>query len=147
MGFCTKEEYDEFKVQVTEFEHMLYEDGILLVKFWFSVSKKEQKKRFESRLENPLKRWKFSPVDMKGQELWDKYTHLKEEMFLNSHTTFCPWIIVKSNNKRNARLESIRYILSKFDYDGKEEDQKRCNIVPDPNVVMRYYRLLKQLDT
>ena len=146
MGFCTEDEYDRFLVQVPEFEHMLYEDGIILIKFWFSVSKKEQQKRFESRLKNPLKRWKFSPVDMKGQELWDEYTHYKENMFLNTHTTFSPWMIIKSNSKRMARLESIRYILSRFKYDGKEEDEETVNLLPDPNIVMRYYRLMKQLD-
>ena len=146
MGFCTNEEYERFLVQVPEFEHMLYEDGVILIKFWFSVSKNEQKKRFESRLRNPLKRWKFSPVDMKGQELWEDYTHFKERMFLNTHTQFSPWMIINSNSKRVARLESIRYILSKFDYDGKEEDLEKFTLMPDPNIVARYYRLMKQLD-
>ena len=77
MGFCDKEQYDQFMVQVPEFEHMLYEDGVIIIKFWFSISKDVQNKRFNSRLKNPLKQWKFSPVDMKGQELWDKYTYYK----------------------------------------------------------------------
>ena len=76
MGFCTQQEYNEFLVQVPEFEHMLYEDGVVVIKFWLSISKDEQIKRFEARIDNPLKRWKFSPVDKKGQELWDKYTFL-----------------------------------------------------------------------
>ena len=100
MGFCTEEEYHKFMVQVTEFEHMLYEDGIYIIKFWFSISKEEQDRRFNSRLANPLKQWKFSEVDKEGQKLWDTYTHYKEQMFGKTHTTFSPWIIVKTNNKK-----------------------------------------------
>ena len=144
MGFCDKEQYDQFMTQVSEFEHMLYEDGIVLIKFWFSISKNVQKKRFESRLNNPLKQWKFSPVDMKGQELWDKYTYYKEQMFSKTHTPFSPWVIVKTNNKKTARLESMRYVLSKFDYDGKAKRLE--SIQPDPNVVERYFRNAKQID-
>lgn len=144
MGFCDKEQYDQFMTQVSEFEHMLYEDGVVLIKFWFSISKEVQKKRFESRLKNPLKQWKFSPVDMKGQELWDKYTYYKEQMFSKTHTPFSPWVIVKTNNKKTARLESMRYVLSKFDYNG--EAKRLESIQPDPNVVERYYRNAKQID-
>lgn len=80
MGFCTKEQYKKFMVQVPEFEHLLYEDNHKIIKFWFSISKGEQAKRFDARLSNPLKQWKYSPVDMKGQELWEDYTFYKEEM-------------------------------------------------------------------
>lgn len=104
MGFCNKKEYNQFMAQVPGFEHMLYEDGVTVIKFWFSISKEEQKNRFDSRLDNPLKHWKYSPVDMKGQELWDKYTYFKEQMFSKTHSTFSPWIIVKTNDKRVARL-------------------------------------------
>ncbi len=138
MGFCTKKQYEKFMVQVTEFEHMLYEDGIIIIKFWFSISKDEQKKRFESRLQNPLKIWKFSPVDMKGQLMWDKYTYYKEQMFSRTHTTFSPWMIVKTNDKKTARLESIRHVLSSFEYAGKS--RAKTTILPDPNVILRYYR-------
>lgn len=144
MGFCTPQQYKKYMVQVPEFEHMLYEDGIQLIKFWFSISKDEQKKRFDSRLENPLKKWKFSPVDMKGQELWDRYTHYKEHMFSRTHTTFSPWIIVKTNNKKTARLESIRHVLSRFDYTGRA--RAKTTVLPDPNVIVRYYRHLEQID-
>lgn len=144
MGFCTKKDYKQFMVQVPGFEHMLYEDGIQLIKFWFSISKKEQKKRIESRLRNPLKKWKFSPVDKKGQALWDKYTYYKEQMFSKTHTTFSPWIIVKANDKKTARLESIRYVLSKFDY-GRKTNNK-TSILPDPNIILRYYRHIQQID-
>lgn len=145
MGFCSDTEYDRFMVQVPGFEHMLYEDGVILIKFWFSISKDEQKKRFKSRMKNPLKQWKFSPVDMKGQELWARYTHFKEQMFSKTHTTFSPWIIVKTNNKREARLESIRYVLSKFPYQ-EDQSQGKTSILPDPNVVARYYRHIEQID-
>lgn len=144
MDFCTKEEYNQFMVQVPEFEHMLYEDGVILIKFWFSISKEEQKKRFDSRLSNPLKQWKFSPVDVKGQELWDRYSYFKEQMFGKTHTTFSPWIIIKTNDKKKARLESMRYVLSRFDYEGK--DDSKIELLPDPNVVIRYYRNQLQMD-
>ena len=144
MDFCTKEQYEKFMVQVPEFEHLLYEDNLKLIKFWFSISKDEQKRRFDARLENPLKRWKFSPVDMKGQELWDSYTYYKEQMFSRTHTNFSPWIIVKTNNKRRARLESMRHVLSQFDYDNK--GASGISVLPDPNVIMRYHRSAIQID-
>jgi len=144
MGFCVPDQYDRFMVQVPEFEHMLYESGVIVIKFWFSVSKKEQKQRFDDRLNNPLKRWKFSPVDQKGQDLWEKYSFYKEQMFSKTHTSFCPWNIVKANDKLVARLESMRFILSKFNYEGKGDSG--INIIPDPNVVMRYHRRVKQID-
>ena len=145
MGFCTKEQYNKFMIQVPEFEHMLYEDGVILIKFWFSVTKDEQLKRFESRLASPLKRWKFSPVDQEGQNKWDVYTHYKDQMFTNTHTTFSPWIILKTNNKKEARLESLRYLLSRFDYEGKGDSG--ATLLPDPNIVQRYHRTLKKSDT
>lgn len=144
MGFCDDEQYNRFMVQVPEFEHMLYEDGVKLIKFWFSISKNEQKKRFDSRLQNPLKVWKFSPVDQKGQDLWDKYTYYKEQMFSKTHTSYSPWIIVKTNQKKVARLESMRYVLSKFEYDDK--DKADTSVLPDPNVIIRYHRTSQQLD-
>jgi polyphosphate kinase 2 len=144
MDFCTKSQYDKFIVQVPEFEHLLYEDNLKIIKFWFSISKEEQKKRFDSRLNNPLKRWKFSSVDMKGQDLWDKYTYYKEQMFSKTHTNFSPWIIVKTNDKKEARLESMRYVLSQFDYDGKGESD--ISLFPDPNIIMRYHRSAIQID-
>ncbi|GGH03642.1 polyphosphate kinase 2 [Polaribacter pacificus] len=144
MGFCNNDQYKDFLVQVPEFEHMLYEDGIVIIKFWLSISKDEQLRRFESRMKNPLKRWKFSPVDKKGQELWDVYTYYKDEMFTKTHTSYSPWMVVKTNDKNTARLECIRYVLSKFDYPGKEE--AATSISPDPNIVMRYFRSVQQMD-
>ncbi len=138
MGFCTKQQYEEFMIQVPEFEHMLREDGVYIIKLWFDITKDEQLRRFEARLKNPVKRWKFSPVDKKGQELWDKYTYYKDLMFSRTHTSYSPWITIKTNDKYTARLESIRYVLSQFNYDGKEE--AGSIIFPDPSVVIRYYR-------
>lgn len=144
MKFTSKEKYNEFMIQAPEFEHLLYEDNLKIIKFWFSISKEAQKERFNGRMNNPLKQWKFSPVDLKGQELWDRYTYFKEQMFSKTHTNFSPWIIVKTNDKKQARLESMRYVLSKFDYDGKEETQ--ISLLPDPNVIMRYHRNAVQID-
>lgn len=144
MGFCSETQYQNFMVQVSEFEHMMYEDGMVLIKFWFSISKEEQLARFNARIATPLKRWKFSPVDRKSQELWDKYTHYKEQMYSRTHTSYSPWITVKANDKKLARLESIRYVLSQFNYEGKENAS--TILFPDPNIVMRYYRSAKQID-
>lgn len=142
-GFCTQAQYERFMHQVTEFEHMLYEDGIIIIKFWFSISKEEQLRRFKSRKANPLKQWKLSPVDMQAQEKWDTYTQYKEEMFTNTHTSFSPWIIVKANNKMKARLESIRYVLSTIPYKGKSTTTR---VKPDPDIISRYHRKALQVD-
>ena len=138
MGFCTDEQYTQFMRQVPEFEHMLFEDGVHLIKLWFSIEKDEQSRRFDERRANPLKQWKLSPVDEKGQELWDKYTYYKQQMFALTHTTFSPWTIIRTNTKKEARLESIRHVLSLFEYPGK--DEARTHVLPDPNVVMRFHR-------
>jgi polyphosphate kinase 2 len=144
MDFCTQKQYKDFLVQVPEFEHMMYEDGVIIIKFWLSITKDEQLKRFEERKENPLKRWKFSPVDKKGQTLWDTYTHYKSEMFSKTHTAYSPWMMIKTNDKEVARLEAIRHVISKFDYEGKED--AKTTLTPDPNVVMRYYRSNSNID-
>ena len=144
MGFCTDDQYEQFMRQVPEFEHMLFEDGIHLIKFWFSVAKDEQSRRFEERRQNPLKQWKLSPVDEKGQELWGRYTYYKEQMFARTHTSFSPWTVVKTNSKKEARLESIRHVLSCFEYDGKDSAETR--VLPDPNVVMRFHRSVYHID-
>ncbi|MDG2498388.1 MAG: polyphosphate kinase 2 [Flavobacteriaceae bacterium] len=144
MDFCSEEQYKKFMLQVPEFEHMLYEDGVIIIKFWFSISKEEQKRRFNSRLKNPLKQWKFSPVDKEGQNRWDKYTFYKEQMFSKTHTSISPWIIIKTNNKKQARLESIRHVLSQFEYDRK--GSSHTTVLPDPNVVQRYHRMFTQID-
>ena len=144
MGFCTDDQYKKYMVQVPEFEHMLYEDGVIIIKFWFSISNAEQLRRFNSRLANPLKQWKFSPVDKEGQKRWDLYTSYKEQMFSKTHTSFSPWIIIKTNDKKEARLESIRYVLSQFEYDRK--GSANTAILPDPNIAQRYHRMIQQID-
>ena len=144
MGFCSETEYQRFMRQVPEFEHMLFEDGVHLIKFWFSISKDEQSRRFFSRKNNPLKQWKMSPVDERGQEFWDRYTYYKEQMFSRTHNSFSPWVIVKTNTKKEARLESMRYLLSRFEYPGKTESETR--ILPDPNIVMRFHRSVYHVD-
>ena len=143
-GFCNESQYQRFMQQVPEYEHMLYEDGVTIIKFWFSISKNEQLSRFASRHINPLKQWKLSPIDMQAQELWDKYTSYKEQMFSKTHTSFSPWIIVSANNKKLARLESMRYVLNQLSYDGKES--ARTRLAPDPNIVTRFHRGIVKID-
>lgn len=144
MGFCDKSEYEEFMRQVPEFEHMLFETGVNIIKLWFSISRGEQKKRFNARKTDPLKQWKLSPVDLKSQELWEEWTQYKEAMFSRTHTSFAPWIIVKSDNKRQARLESIRFVLSQFEY--AKRDDAQTVVFPDPNIVQRFHRSMLRLD-
>ena len=144
MGFATNAQYNRFMTQVTEFENMLHEEDTTVIKFWFSISKIEPRERFNDRILNDLKRWKFSPVDRKGQALWDEYTYYKEQMFSRTHTSFCPWVIVRANVKRQARIESIRYVLSRFEYDGKSESS--VSTLVNPDIVQRYHRSLNQDD-
>ena len=140
MGFCLEDEYNRFMSQVTEFEHMLYEDGVDIIKFWFSITADEQKKRFASRKTNPLKQWKLSPVDIKAQGKWNEFSHYIRQMFLKTHTEFSPWVIIDTDEKPVARLESIRYILSHFNYTGK--DRSDAFLFPDLDVLHRYRRSL-----
>lgn len=137
-GFCTRKQYKTFMSQVQDFEHMLIEDGIILIKLWFSINKEEQEERFNERKMNPLKQWKLSPIDLKAQEKWDKYTEYKNLMFAQTHTVVSPWVIVKGDSKKKARLESIRYVLSKIDYQGK--DSSLVNEKLNPNVIKKYLR-------
>ncbi|MBF0176676.1 MAG: polyphosphate kinase 2 [Magnetococcales bacterium] len=119
MGFCSKDEVREFLRSVPEFERMLVASGIVLFKFYFSVSKEEQLRRFNRRMTDPLKQWKLSPVDRESQDKWQAYTKAKEDMFFYSSTAEAPWIIIKSDDKKRARINSIRYFLSQLDYPGK----------------------------
>jgi len=144
MNFCTDKQYRVFMQQVPDFEHMLYEDGVEFIKFWFSISKEVQADRFETRRSDPLKQWKISPVDERAQERWDVYTQYKDEMFSRTHTSYSPWIIVKANDKKKARLESMRYVLSTLNYEGKSEE--RTILSPDPDIVVRYHRSNHSLD-
>jgi polyphosphate kinase 2 len=124
MGFCTQEEHKEFLHEVPEFEKMLVNSDIKIFKFYFSVSKKEQQKRFVKRKTDPLKQYKLSPVDEKSQDLWDKYTIAKYSMLLASHTEHAPWTIIRSDNKKRARINTIKHILNHFDYPNKISKKK-----------------------
>ena len=124
MGFCSQEEHKEFLHEVPEFEKMLVNSDIKIFKFYFSVSKEEQKRRFEKRRTDPLKQYKLSPVDEKSQGLWDKYTIAKYSMLLASHTDHAPWTIIRSDDKKKARINTIKHILNHFDYPDKIDAKK-----------------------
>ena len=117
MGFCTEEEYREFLRSCPEFERMLVRSGIRLVKYWFSVSAKEQERRFKSRIKDPLKNWKFSEMDLQSYMKWDEYSHAKDEMMNYTDIGQAPWYVVPSDSKRRARLNCITHLLSLFPYD------------------------------
>ena len=119
MGFCSQHEYDEFMRQVPEFERHLVRSGIYLVKFWFSVSREEQRRRFKERKAHPLKQWKLSPIDMASLDKWDAYTQAKEAMFMNCDTSDAPWTVIKSDCKKRARLNAMRYMLHRMPYTKK----------------------------
>ena len=123
MGFCTTEEHHEFLREVPEFEKMLVKSGIILFKFYFSVSKKEQAKRFKKREIDPLKQYKLSPVDKESQNLWDKYTIANFSMLMASSTDIAPWTVIKSDDKKRASLNCIRYLLSNIEYKKKTEEK------------------------
>jgi polyphosphate kinase 2 len=123
MGFCTTEEHHEFLREVPEFEKMLVKSGIILMKFYFSVSKKEQARRFKKREVDPLKQYKLSPVDKESQQLWDKYTIAKFSMLMSSNTELAPWTIIRSDDKKRARLNCIKYILSNVEYPSKADNE------------------------
>ena len=134
MGFCTEEQYNDFMRQVPEFEKHLISSGIHLIKFWFSVSREEQRRRFAEREAHPLKQWKLSPIDKASLDKWDDYTLAKETMFFNTDSAESPWIVIKSTDKKRARLNAMRYVLSKLAYDNK--DPKVVGTV-DPLIVGR----------
>ena len=121
MGFCTQAEYEEFMREAPEFEHMLVRSGLYLTKFWFSVTPAEQRTRFIIRRVDPVRQWKLSPMDLKSLDKWEAYTEAKEAMFHFTDTGEAPWTVVKSNDKKRARLEAIKHVLAKFDYEGKDE--------------------------
>ncbi|KQY59643.1 polyphosphate kinase [Aeromicrobium sp. Root495] len=132
MGFCTPDQYTEFLRQAPAFEKMLVNDGIHVVKFWFSVSRAEQLTRFTIRQIDPVRQWKLSPMDLASLDKWDAYTEAKEAMFRKTDTKHSPWTVVKSNDKKRARLEAMRHVLHRFDYPGKDVDVVRT---PDPLIV------------
>ena len=120
MGFCTEAEYDEFMRQMPEFERQLVRSGIHLFKFWFSVSREEQRRRFKERKLHPLKQWKLSPIDLASLDKWDDYTRAKEAMFLHCDTSDAPWTVIKSDCKKRARLNAMRYVLHRMPYTRKD---------------------------
>jgi polyphosphate kinase len=128
-GFCTQAEYRRFLNDVVHFEDMFTTDGLILIKLYFSISKQEQNRRFYEIKSNPLKRWKMSPVDDKAQELWNEYTHYKEEMFRRTHTSSNPWIIIEANRKTEARLAAIRHILKVIPYKNENSSESRPPII------------------
>ncbi|MGB0863078.1 MAG: polyphosphate kinase 2 [Saprospiraceae bacterium] len=133
-GFCTENQYELFMKQVIDFENMLHEDGLILIKFWLEIDKEEQQERFEARRENPLKQWKLSPIDAKAQELWDTYSHYRDAMFKNTNSNHTPWVVVEANSKKTARLESIKYVLSQINY----RTDTDTNIEFDEKIVAPY---------
>ncbi|MFJ7631559.1 polyphosphate kinase 2 [Streptomyces sp. NPDC097595] len=132
MGFCTDEEYNRFLRQCPVFEEMLVDDGIILIKFWFSVSRAEQRTRFAIRQVDPLRRWKLSPTDVASLDLWDAYTKAKVAMFRATDTEYAPWTVVKNNDKRRGRLEAMRSLLWRIPYDNKDREAIG---EPDPLIV------------
>ena len=132
MGFCKPSEYLEFMRQTPEFERMLVRSGIRLFKYWFSVTREEQKRRFSSRETDPLKRWKLSPIDRASLDKWDDYTEAKEAMFFYTDTADAPWTVIRSNDKKRARLNCMRHFLSSLDYPDKDFDVVQT---PDPKIV------------
>ena len=120
MGFCSEQEYAEFVRQAPEFERMLVRNGTHLIKFWFSVSREEQRRRFGERKVHPLKQWKLSPIDLASLDKWDDYTKAKEAMFFHTDTADAPWTVIKSNCKKRARLNAMRYVLHKLPYNNKD---------------------------
>jgi polyphosphate kinase 2 len=134
MGFSTDEQYTTFMSQVPLFEKMLVDDGIHLTKFWFSVTQSEQRTRFAIRQIDPVRRWKLSPMDLESLDRWEDYTSAKEAMFLHTDTDHAPWTTIKSNDKKRARLNAMRYFLSQFEYDDKDHEVVGT---PDPLIVRR----------
>ncbi len=143
MGFCTPNEYLEFMRQTPELERMLVRSGIQLYKYWFSVTRDEQLRRFKSREIDPLKQWKLSPIDKASLDKWDDYTEAKEAMFFYTDTADAPWTIVKSNDKKRARLNCMRHFLSTLDYPDKDHDILGQ---PDPLIVGQAHHVVHRSD-
>jgi polyphosphate kinase 2 (PPK2 family) len=134
MGFVSTPEYERFMVQVPLFERMLVDSGISLTKLWFSVTRSEQRTRFIIRQVDPVRQWKLSPIDLESLDKWDAYTKAKEAMIKQTDTEWAPWVTAKSNDKKRARLNAMRALLTRFDYEGKDPDVVSS---PDPLIVQR----------
>ena len=134
MGFCTDSEYDTFMRQAPSFERMLVESGTTVTKLWFSVTQQEQRTRFAIRQIDPVRRWKLSPMDLESLDRWDAYSEAKEAMLAGTDKKYAPWITIKSNDKKRARINAMRAFLHQFDYEGKRTD---VVFAPDPKIVKR----------
>nr|NLI49784.1 polyphosphate kinase 2 [Propionibacterium sp.] len=134
MGFCTPEQYALFMQQTPEFEKMIIDSGTHLTKFWFSVTQREQRTRFAIRQIDPVRRWKLSPMDLESLDRWEEYTAAKEAMLRRTDTDFAPWITIRSNDKKRARINAMRAFLNQFDYEGKDHS---VVYEPDPLIVRR----------
>ena len=143
MGFCTDEQHKRFLKYAPVFERILIKEGLILFKLYFSVSKKMQLKRFQKRSKDPLKQYKLSPVDMQAQDLWADYTMRKFQMLLETNTSLSPWTMIRSDNKKKARINCMKYILSMLDYEGKVKD---AALVPDPKIVISGIDELKLME-
>ncbi|MEM8803551.1 MAG: polyphosphate kinase 2 [Pseudomonadota bacterium] len=143
MSFCAPNDYLEFMRQTPEFERMLTRSGIRLFKYWFSVTQEEQKKRFASRETDPLKRWKLSPIDRASMDKWDDYTEAKEAMFFYTDTADAPWTIIRSNDKKRARIGCMRHFLSVLDYPDKDA---AVAVAPDEKIVGRASHIVDHAD-
>ena len=134
MGFCTPEQYSQFMHQAPLIENALIDAGISLTKLWFSVTRHEQRTRFAIRQIDPVRQWKLSPMDLESLDRWEDYTAAKEEMFRRTDTDIAPWTTIKSNDKKRARVNAMRFFLNQFDYDGKDPEV----VYPaDPAIVRR----------
>ena len=143
MGFCEPEEYLEFMRQTPELEQMFTRSGVRLYKYWFSVTQDEQKRRFDARATDPLKQWKLSPIDKASLNKWDDYTEAKEAMFFYTDTKDAPWTVVKSNDKKRARLNCMRHFLSTLDYPGKDPEVATA---PHPEIVGSAQKVIHHAD-
>jgi len=143
MGFCTDEQNKRFLKDVPLLEELIVKDGIKLFKFYFSVSKEVQKDRFESRREDPLKQYKLSPVDNLAQKFWDQYSLRKFQMLQETNRTMAPWTIIRSDNKKLARINCIKFVLSQLDYEGKLPDKE---LIPNPEIVVTGIDELKHME-
>ena len=143
MEFCEPSEYLEFMRQTPDFERMLTRSGIRLFKYWFSVTREEQMSRFTSRESDPLKRWKLSPVDRASMDRWDDYTEAKEAMFFYTDTADAPWTVIRSNDKKRARLNCMRHFLAQLDYPNKDPD---VATPPDPKIVLHANHVVQNAD-
>ena len=134
MGFCTDAQYEEFMTSVVDLEALLIRSGITIVKYYLDIDRGEQRKRLKARKDSPLKQWKISPVDTQATKRWDDYSKARNSMFSRTHTVLSPWIIVRANDKREARLNLIRDLLTRLKYPGADE----TILTPNPNIVFSY---------